>query len=187
MPLTWWITAGAWAVFLIYWFYSSLTAKRTVKRDWVFFLTRIVLVVVAIWLIGTYRPDAAQPYVPFSATHPVMGVVGAALVVVGIAYAIYARYYLGRNWGMPRAVKENPELVTTGPYAQVRHPIYTGVILAVLGSALTGGWWWIVIFIGAAAYYIFAATQEEKLLAKTFPDTYPAYKARTKMLVPYLF
>lgn len=88
---------------------------------------------------------------------------------------------------MPMAVKEAPELVTTGPYATVRHPIYTGVILAILGSTLTGGWWWLVIFVISTAYFIYAAMREEKEMAKTFPDTYPAYKARTKMLIPYVF
>lgn len=186
MPTTWWIVVGAWAVFLIYWLVSSFATKRTVKRNWVLFYLRIVVIVVAVWVASTFKHAPAQGYTPMATTNPVLGAIGAALAVIGIAYAIYARYYLGRNWGMPMAVKDSPELVTTGPYAIVRHPIYTGVLTAALGSALTGGWWWLIIVIVAGAYFIYAATQEEKLMAKTFPDTYPAYKARTKMLVPYV-
>ncbi len=85
------------------------------------------------------------------------------------------------------SVKENPELVTTGPYAHVRHPIYTGVIFAMLGSCLAAGWIWLLWFIVIVPYFIYSATQEEKLLAKTFPEAYPAYKKRTKMLIPFVF
>lgn len=187
MPITWWIVVGAWAAFLIYWIYSSFSVKRTVRRNWVFFYIRVVVIIAAVWYVGTYKPTPGQVYVPEAAMNPVLGMIGAALAVIGVAYAIYARYYLGRNWGMPMAVKEAPELVTTGPYATVRHPIYTGVILAILGSTLTGGWWWLVIFVISTAYFIYAAMREEKEMAKTFPDTYPAYKARTKMLIPYVF
>jgi len=188
MPITWWIVVAAWAVFIIYWVVSSFTTKRTVRRNSTLFYIRIIVIIAAVWFFETYhyKFSPGQVYLPNAAQNPLLGAIGAALAVIGIAYAVYARYYLGRNWGMPMSVKDAPELVTTGPYGVVRHPIYSGVMLAVLGSALAGGWWWLVIFVVSAAYFIYSATQEEKLMAKTFPDTYPAYKARTKMLIPYV-
>jgi len=186
MPITWWIVVAAWAVFIIYWAVSSFSTKRTVKRNSALFYIRIIVIIAAVWFFETFKLNPGQMYLPNAAQSPLLGAVGAALAVIGIAWAVYARYYLGRNWGMPMSVKDTPELVTAGPYALVRHPIYSGVMLAVLGSALTGGWWWMVIFVVSTAYYLYSATQEEKLMAKTFPDTYPAYKARTSMLIPYV-
>jgi protein-S-isoprenylcysteine O-methyltransferase Ste14 len=87
---------------------------------------------------------------------------------------------------MPRAVKENPELVMTGPYAYVRHPIYAGMLVAMIGSGLVAGWPWILFTVVFGAYFLYSATEEEKLMLRTFPDSYPAYQQRTKMLVPYV-
>jgi protein-S-isoprenylcysteine O-methyltransferase Ste14 len=87
---------------------------------------------------------------------------------------------------MPRAIKENPELVTSGPYRYVRHPIYTGVLLALLGSTLVAGPWWLIVFVIACIYFFYSAKQEEKRMLAAFPDTYPAYMQRTKMLVPFV-
>ena len=189
MPITWWIVVAAWAVFIIYWVVSSFSTKHTGKRNSALFYIRIIVIIAAVWFFETFKtfkPALGELYLPNAAQSSLLGAVGAALAVIGIGYAVYARYYLGRNWGMPMTVKDAPELVTTGPYAMVRHPIYSGVMLAVLGSALTGGWWWIAIFVVSTAYFIYSAIQEEKLMAKTFPDTYPAYKARPKMLVPFI-
>ena len=82
--------------------------------------------------------------------------------------------------------KERPELVTTGPYAFVRHPIYAGIILALLGAAIAESIFWLVPFFLAGAYFIYSARSEEKIMAQEFPDAYPAYQRRTKMLVPFL-
>src|SRR5258708_3671779 len=72
-----------------------------------------------------------------SASHSIfLGWTGVALCVLGFGLAINARWHLGRNWGMPMSRKEQPELVTSGPYAHLRHPIYTGLILAMLGCTI---------------------------------------------------
>ncbi len=118
---------------------------------------------------------------------PWVGWLGAILSFVGIAFAVWARYHLGKNWGMPMSVKDHPELVTTGPYRYVRHPIYTGVILSAIGTALVVGDWWICILALMCIYFIFSALQEEKLMAAEFPNQYPEYKKRSKMLIPFIF
>lgn len=119
-------------------------------------------------------------------TDPRLGFVGAVLCALGVGLAIWARVYLGRNWGMPMSRKERPELVTTGPYAFVRHPIYTGIILAILGSAVAETILWLIPLAVTLAYLLYSARSEERLMLQEFPEQYPAYQKQTKMLVPFL-
>ena len=104
----------------------------------------------------------------------------------GIALAIWARVYLGRNWGMPTSQKADPELVTSGPYRFVRHPIYTGILIALLGTALATNLLGLIIVGLLGAYFYYSASVEEKNLTATFPTAYPAYRASTKMLIPFV-
>jgi protein-S-isoprenylcysteine O-methyltransferase Ste14 len=67
-----------------------------------------------------------------------------------VGLAVLGRFYLGRNWGLPASRKENPELVTDGPYSYVRHPIYGGILLAMLGTAIGAGAFWVVPLVLAA-------------------------------------
>lgn len=112
---------------------------------------------------------------------------GVGLCLVGFGFAIWARTHLGRNWGMPMSLRQGHELVTSGPYAHVRHPIYTGIMLAMIGSALAVGLTWLLLFVLYFAYFLFSARTEEKMMAAQFPDTYPAYRRGTKMLIPFVF
>jgi protein-S-isoprenylcysteine O-methyltransferase Ste14 len=82
--------------------------------------------------------------------------------------------------------KQNPELVVTGPYAFVRHPIYGGILLALLGSTIGLGILWLVPLVLGGVYLVYAAKREEKLMLEQFPDQYPAYMKRTRMLVPFI-
>ena len=115
-----------------------------------------------------------------------IALVGCVLCVVGVAFAIWARLAIGSNCGMPMTLAEQPELVTSGPYAFVRHPIYTGVSLLWIGTALV---YPLTIVPGAAfiAYCVVSAYREEADMGRLFPDVYPAYKKRTKRLVPFLW
>lgn len=112
---------------------------------------------------------------------------GVGLCLLGFGFAVWARLCLGRNWGMPMSLRQGHELVTSGPYAYVRHPIYTGIMLAMIGSALTESLLWLPVFVLYFAYFIYSARTEEKMMLTQFPDAYPAYRGRTKMLIPFLF
>jgi protein-S-isoprenylcysteine O-methyltransferase Ste14 len=83
--------------------------------------------------------------------------------------------------------KDEPELVTSGPYRLVRHPIYSGILVAGVGTALALNWVWLAAVVLPAVFFIYSATVEERYLTEQFPDEYPAYKRSTKMLVPYVF
>ena len=114
------------------------------------------------------------------------GIVGTALCTLGIALAIWARRHLGRNWGMPMSRKEEPELVTTGPYAVLRHPIYTGILVALLGSMIGESPFWLLPLLLFGAYFFYSARREEGIMLQQFPQQYAAYMKRTKMLVPFV-
>jgi protein-S-isoprenylcysteine O-methyltransferase Ste14 len=114
-------------------------------------------------------------------------VIGLVIFLLGLALAVWARAYLGRNWGMPMSEKADPELVTTGPYSTVRHPIYSGIILAMIGTTVAVSWYWLVAVVLLGAYFIYSAVMEERYMAGRFPDAYPKYKQSTKMLIPFIF
>ena len=116
----------------------------------------------------------------------VLPVVGIALMACGFGFAIWARIHLGRNWGMPMTVKEEPELVTSGPYRLVRHPIYTGLLTAVVGTALAVNLFALVAGAALGVFFVYSATVEERNLGAAFPRVYQAYRARTKMLIPFV-
>jgi protein-S-isoprenylcysteine O-methyltransferase Ste14 len=104
----------------------------------------------------------------------------------GLGLAVWARVYLGRNWGMPMTEKEEPELVTSGPYRFVRHPIYSGILLGFAGSALATNGYWVIPFVACLFFFIYSARVEEGIMSSTFPTAYPSYCARTKMLIPFV-
>ena len=111
---------------------------------------------------------------------------GLVIFLLGLALAVWARVYLGRNWGMPMSQKADPELVTTGPYGMIRHPIYSGIILGMAGTAIAVSLYWLVAVAILGAYFLYSAVVEERTMTKLFPAAYPPYKRATKMLIPYL-
>jgi protein-S-isoprenylcysteine O-methyltransferase Ste14 len=118
---------------------------------------------------------------------PVLWGAGLALWVLGLGLAVWARVCLGQNWGMPTSTKEDPELVTAGPYRTIRHPIYTGFLLALTGSAIAISVWWLIGVALIGGYFVYSAFVEERNLTRSFPRAYPEYKASTKMLIPFVF
>jgi len=82
--------------------------------------------------------------------------------------------------------KQDPELVTSGPYRYIRHPIYTGILFAMLGSSLVSSLFWLMVFAISGIYFIYSALIEEKLMMKQFPKVYSDYKRKTKMLIPFI-
>jgi protein-S-isoprenylcysteine O-methyltransferase Ste14 len=185
MPAFDWILVGSWAAFLLTWVGAAWRCKRTVRhsRDTVAGIAGFILVVVLLHFLLQRLPKGLVTPSPSVAR----GVLGSILCAGGIAYAIWARLALGRNWGLPMSQKEHPELITAGPYARVRHPIYTGVVLGLLGSAVVAGIGTLVVALSMAAYFLASAFREERHLRTEFPEAFPAYQARTTRFIPYLF
>jgi protein-S-isoprenylcysteine O-methyltransferase Ste14 len=116
-----------------------------------------------------------------------LGWVGVVVCAAGIGVATWARVCLGRNWGMPMTVRATPTLVRRGPYRVVRHPIYSGLLLAMLGSALAEGHGWLAAVIASGAYFVISLRVEEADMAALFPDDCPEYARHTKRLIPFVY
>ena len=169
----------AWLIFWIYWVASASTSKESVPSGWRTRLTGVSAVGVFL-IAGVLRGGGL-------AVHSViLAAVGAVLFACGIALAVWARLHLGRNWGMPMSQRAEPELVTSGPYRFVRHPIYTGLLTAMLGTALVNNLLGLIVVAVLVAYFYYCGIVEERNLAATFPKAYPEYASRTKMLIPFL-
>jgi protein-S-isoprenylcysteine O-methyltransferase Ste14 len=175
------LTIG-WAAFWLYWLVAAFFMKRG-RVPWSRELgIRAVIVVVVILLLrlGAFRGHGLN-------TDPWRAGLGLALFCLGLGFAIWARVHIGRNWGTPMTQKDEPELVTSGPYHLVRHPIYSGILAAGVGTAVALSWLWLTAVALAGVYFVYSATVEEHYLTEQFPDTYPVYKRSTKMLVPFIF
>jgi protein-S-isoprenylcysteine O-methyltransferase Ste14 len=177
------VFAVGWAAFWIYWLLAAFTAKRG-HGHWTRGAPIRVVLIVLVFLL--FRHGVLHGHSGVT-TEPWREAVGLVLFGLGLAFAIWARLHIGRNWGQPMSRKDEPELVTSGPYRFVRHPIYSGILTAGVGTAFALSWLWLVPVAAAGAYFIYGATVEERDLTEQFPDTYPAYKQSTKMLVPFVF
>ena len=175
-----------WLSFWIYWLAAATRVKGTrphaSETRWQLQLglrTVIVIVILILLRLRIFRvrtiPNA-----------PALLAIGLLLFVAGLALAVWARLHIGRNWGMPMSEKADPELITNGPYHLIRHPIYSGLLLAVLGTALATSLYWLIVAAVLGGYFAYSARTEERYLTQLFPDAYPAYKTRTKMLIPFV-
>ena len=178
-----------WGLFCLYWITSARSSKPDISREAAprQLLSSGGFIVGALLLFSRMPPDlwlSKRLYSPSS----ISGTIGCVLGGLGLAVAISARRVLGSNWSRVVAVKENHELVMTGPYRLVRHPIYSGMLLLVLGTAVVlgqvKGFAGLMFVLGSALFRVFA---EDQLMASTFPDTFPGYRERTKRLVPWIF
>ena len=176
-----------WVVVALVWLLAARQLKATVRIEsrqsrWL----HIALIVAAFSLIFARVPlgllDAR--IVPISL---VSDVVGVALTAAGVVFAIWARFVLGRNWSGTVTVKENHELIRTGPYSFVRHPIYAGLLLAALGTALIHGRVRDFLGFGLAFFgWWLKSRTEEKFMVELFGGDYIQYRKQVKRLVPYL-
>ena len=176
--LCWLVLFGTWIVLSI----AGVRAPRAPRSP----LRSLARLAIVLGVYLTVRWADRIPVPKFPRLPVEAAAAGAALCVLGLAFATWARLTLGRNWGMPMTQHERPELVTSGPYAYVRHPIYTGISAMWIGTclvfpplALPG-----VVFI---AYFVFSALREDRDMARRFPDTHAAYRQGSKLLVPFVF
>jgi protein-S-isoprenylcysteine O-methyltransferase Ste14 len=171
--------AITWGVFWLYWLASAFGAKASTGR-----LRRLPLngaTALAVFiLVRVFRGGSLAVH------SPVLAAIGAAVFACGLALAVWARIHLGRNWGMPMTQRLEPELVTSGPYRFVRHPIYSGLLLGIIGTALATDLLGLIVAVVLTGYFYYSASVEERNLIATFPAAYPEYRTATKMLIPFV-
>jgi protein-S-isoprenylcysteine O-methyltransferase Ste14 len=174
------VIGAGWIVFWVYWLAMSANVKTGRARWGQFAGVRVAVIILILLLL---RVRLLKGHVVHS---PLLLGIGLALFVAGLALAVWARVYIGRNWGMPMSRKDSPELVTSGPYRQIRHPIYAGILLALIGTTVAISLYWLIAVLVIGAYFIYSAVNEERYMTDEFPDSYPAYKHSTKMLIPFV-
>jgi protein-S-isoprenylcysteine O-methyltransferase Ste14 len=183
---TWAVIEFCWIAWALYWAIMAFTAKRTVERGGVVGY-RLVLLLVVVGSLAVGRllhiSSQARPW-PMSLW---LGVASDCIVLAGAAFTVWARITLGRNWSGEVTFKQDHELIESGPYALARHPIYTGLIVMALGTALNygraigfalllslcGGLWWKV-------------RKEEQMMSSHFPAAYAEYKTRVRAIIPFV-
>jgi protein-S-isoprenylcysteine O-methyltransferase Ste14 len=186
---TWQFVFVCFLIFLIYWIIAAFGAKRTVEKQ--SRLQRILFLAVFLAAFLLVRRGGLLPLRSgkiFWAWTPAIGVLADAIVLGGLLILLWARVVLGGNWSASVVFKEGHELIERGPYAYVRHPIYSGMLLMVLGTAILNGRLGgfaalLIVFLG----FWLKSRQEERLMTKHFPQAYAKYKARVKALVPGIF
>jgi protein-S-isoprenylcysteine O-methyltransferase Ste14 len=177
-----------WIAWVIYWLVAARDTKRTRWRQSPgseslhsipFFICTVL------WLAPRWEPAALTA--PLWSPGPILPLIGAVLVAAGIGYACWARVHLGRNWSSKVVLKEDHALIRTGPYRLVRHPIYSGMLLALLGSALAvAEWRGFLALVFALIGVLFRVHAEETRMSETFPE-YGEYKRHSSALVPGVF
>ncbi|MGH6678468.1 MAG: methyltransferase family protein, partial [Bradyrhizobium sp.] len=169
MTIAHWLIPALWLVFLVYWAIAAIGVKRNVEATPWWKQSAVRLAVAALAVVVLYIP-AVRRTLRLVQTHvhaidgTLTAAIGTLLVCLGIGLAIFARVHLGRNWGTPMSRKENPELITGGPYAYVRHPIYGGIILAMLGTTIGLTVIWLLPLILFVPYFVYCARREQEFM-----------------------
>lgn len=179
-----------WVLWLIVWLALARDVKTTARRQAALpRLLNVALLFCTAWLLWAPQVPVAGLMVRAlpGSQWKLWTAIGAALTLLGLLLAVWARVYLGRNWSGVAAVKADHELITGGPYRWARHPIYSGLVLAFVGTALAVGEWRGVLAVAlsliAVAHRIVV---EERFMREQFGAAYDAYAKRVRALIPGL-
>jgi protein-S-isoprenylcysteine O-methyltransferase Ste14 len=187
------VFATCWVIFLLYWIIKARSVKPTQeKRSMRNFWRAIVTIFVVFLFFESFRlPIPIYPLnIPLTSHSEVIRVAGVILTIAGFIVALLARKALAGNWSASdKAVfKKEHELITTGVYHYVRHPMYLGFLLMFLGTALFAGTISaFILFLFVLFSLWFSLKREEELLIKHFPVEYAAYKKRVKAFIPFIW
>ena len=176
-----------WLAWGLYWVVSAFGAKTTQRRESpASRLSHLVPLIIGVALIVWPRIPWGWWSLRLVPRGPLTSVVALALLLAGLAFTVWARVHLGRNWSGTVTLKEGHELIRSGPYAYVRHPIYTGLLVALLGSAVACGELRAMIGLSVVAgAFIRKLRIEERLMREIFPGQYQRYCAQVPALVPF--
>lgn len=180
------VESWLWLIFALYWFIASRTTAKTKARESLLSsLPRNALLALAGALVfarGLSVGGLGQRFVPSS---PELRLSGIAFTVAGLALAFWARYHLGRNWSSQITLKEGHTLICTGPCKYLRHPIYSGILLALVGTALSVGRYRVLLGVALALLaFWWKARQEDAWLSRAFGEEFERQKRRTGRLLP---
>jgi protein-S-isoprenylcysteine O-methyltransferase Ste14 len=177
-----------WIVFLLYWIISAIKTRATREQESLGSRLAILLIEIVGYLLIFHRSLGIGFLGRRFVSHSLIGaILGVVCTWAGIALAIWARYHLAENWSARVTIKEGHELIRTGPYSRLRHPIYSGLVLATVGTVLVIGQWRCVVGLCLVlAGYYFKARKEEAMLGQQFGEAFLEHKKHTGFLIPRL-
>ncbi len=177
-----------WISWALYWWVESGNVKATVRREpmtsRLIYILPLILAVLLLWELKIPVPLLYERFLPQTSW---VFWLGCAFTAGGLLFSIWARLHLGRNWSGTVTIKEDHELITSGPYSYVRHPIYSGILLAFIGSATACGQIrgiFSVTLVFSSLWY--KLQQEERWMHEQFGEAYRMYSQRVAALVPFL-
>jgi protein-S-isoprenylcysteine O-methyltransferase Ste14 len=183
---TWQFIGGCWIAWLVYWVIMAFATKRTVERGG-FIGYRLVAGGLIVGIAAAGRLLHVSAHSRLWHTSLALGVVTDCIVVAGAAFTVWARITLGRNWSAEVTFKQDHELIESGPYALARHPIYTGLLVMGLGTAINyGRAIGLVLLVGLCGGLWWKARQEERIMSRHFPGAYAEYKTRVRAIIPFV-
>jgi len=177
-----------WLAWALYWLIAASGNKPTQRRERL--ASRLIymlsLLVGGLLLAWHHSPWGSVLDMRLWPRSTLAFFIGVAVLIAGLAFSVWARVHLGRNWSGNVTVKEGHELIRTGPYGYTRHPIYTGILTGVLGTALCSGTLRATcgLAIIAAALLVKLRT-EERFMRETFPGEYEKYASQVPALIPF--
>jgi protein-S-isoprenylcysteine O-methyltransferase Ste14 len=177
-----------WIFFFLYWQIKAANTKTTQRLEPAASrILRVFIFLIAIVLLSTTRIPLPWLYLQLWPVGFWPFWLGAAVTIVGLLFAVWAREHLGSNWSRSVTIKQGHELITTGPYAVVRHPIYTGILTGFLGMAIAisqvRGF---IVFVLFFLVFWIKLRMEEQWMRSQFGEAYATYAHQTAALVPYL-
>lgn len=192
MPDAAWVTEWVYALWMpvfVLWAVARVSSKQTIRNVTDGRSRVAVLFVWAAWFLllntGLRRSVLGWHFMPVTASTVYLGL---ALTAAGLAFALWARFSIGRNWSGYIEMKENHQLIGHGPYAVVRHPIYAGFMLATLGTAIAfGEARGLLAFALIVAAWGYKARLEEHAMIEQFGADYARYQQRVKGLIPFIW
>ena len=184
-----WCIDGAWLLWLIVWMAMAQWVKKTLAREPLLRrAAHIVPLILAVGLLVFCLPALGALTCRNVASRAAwLAPAGAIVTVAGLGFAVWARVTLARNWSGIVTLKQDHELVCTGPYGVVRHPIYTGLLTALLGTAIAIDQWRGVLALTiVAASFLAKMRTEEAFMSRAFGAAYADYKRDVPALIPKL-
>jgi len=178
-----------WVVFGVYWLVAASRRKpeQTSESPVYRLLRLVILVVVFTLLFARWTARVGRLGSSFLPHRPVLGYIGFTLALAGIALAMWARIHLGEFWSDKVVLKVDHQLIRTGPYAHLRHPIYSGVLLGVAATALVvGEWRGVIAFLILLVNYWIKARREDQMLAERFRESFAEHEKHAGFLLPKL-
>ena len=184
------IVAICWLIIFIYWLVSAFFVKPSATKynykaaiAW-----RLAIAVIVYAFIKLDKSGAISSFELLLKNFFSYTTLGTIFTVLGLALAIWARIFLGRNWSSYVTYKKEHELVTSGPYRFIRHPIYSGIFLMLLGTFIYyGNLFVFLIFALAAIMFVLRMSREEKIMAEFFGEKYINYIKSSKRLIPWVY